>query len=193
MFESLSPQFLEATRIFLAIALGVACLSLVYEGLRRLRRERLVARQLEDLHGLGATGAAESQSPLFRQDEETTSTALAALTRYLPRRADLKRLLERADVDWGIGTFVLLTLGTAAAAGVGSTLVWPDPAAALLVAMAAALIPYLYLRRRRTRHAAAFPSRNISPKRSSCWRARYAPVTPCSPAWKSLLRSRPRP
>lgn len=154
----LPPPWDDAVRVFLAIALGMTCIALLWEGLRRTRRERMVARQLDEIDRQGVAESETSElDPLFRPAEEQTESRLPAwMVRYVPRREDINRLLERADTDWGVGTFVLLTLGVGVAGGLGVGLVFAGPAGALLVGAGAASLPYLYLRRRLTLRARAF-------------------------------------
>ena len=49
MFDSFSPELIGAARLFLAVALAVTCLALAWEGIRRMRRERGISRQLDEL------------------------------------------------------------------------------------------------------------------------------------------------
>lgn len=154
MFDLFSGPAADAVRLFLAIALGIACVSLLWESLRRIRRERLVSRQLEELDRQPGT---PSHDRLFRLDDsEDEHQWLAWLTAHLPHRDDLRQLLARADSDWGIGTFLILTLGLGAAAGLGSSFVGVGPVGSLLAAAGTATLPYFYLVRRLKRRAAAF-------------------------------------
>lgn len=155
MFD-IPSAWVPAVAAFFVVALGVICLSLVWEGLRRARKEREVGRRLAEISRLGM--AADTQTgpgSLFR-DESEDARGFAGLLVYLPRREDLRRLLEQADSSWGAGTFVLLTLGLAAAAAVMTALFGFGPFGAILAAVFGALLPYMQLRRQRTRRAAAF-------------------------------------
>ncbi|MFW6198777.1 MAG: type II secretion system F family protein [Acidobacteriota bacterium] len=161
MPDLLGPEWLTALGVFAAVALAVVCVSLVWEGLRRLRRQRTVARRLEDLARVTGDPGTESDvsgsGSLFRSDEGEEEPAwLLAVTRFVPRREDLRRLLEQADSDWGVGTFLLATLGLGAGAGLSATVVMGGPAGPLLVAAGAAALPYLHLRRRRKKRSEAF-------------------------------------
>lgn len=158
MVELLSSPWATAAQVFLAVALGVICVSLLWEGIRHLRRERVVSRQLDKLSRMGdALDVGDSKrAPLFRMEVEEESRGLAALFRYLPRRQDLTRLLERADSSWGVGTFLLLTLGLGAASGLGASVVFSGTIGPMVVAAGGAALPYLHLRRRRRQRAEAF-------------------------------------
>ena len=156
MFESLSPELIGAARLFFAVALAVTCLALLWEGVRRMRRERGLTRQLDELSEFTSSDTAQAANPLFHPEDADGGRLVGMLTRFLPRREDLRRLLERADVDWGAGTFVLLTVGLGAGAGLGASLLTVGPFGPVAAAAGGATLPYLYLRRRRIRRAAAF-------------------------------------
>lgn len=156
MTEWLGPAWVDAIRLFLAFALGIVCLGLLWESIRRLRRDRTVAHQLESLSRAGSIRERSDVAPLFRPEEDEARGPGAVLLRYLPRREDLKIMLERADIDWGVGTFLLLTLGLAVAAGLGTSVVFVGPVGPLVAVIAGAALPYLYVRRRQKRRADAF-------------------------------------
>lgn len=159
MAELLETGWGAAVGVFVAVALGVVCLSLLWEGIRRLRQQREVARRLDDLSGLSPeTGADPGSRPdaLLRADEEEQRGLLGSVVRYLPHREDLRRLLEQAGADWGVGSFLLLTLGFAAAAGASSSLVTGGAVGPLMVAAGGASLPYLHLRRKRRKRSEAF-------------------------------------
>lgn len=149
-----------AVGLFLAVSLGVVCLSLLWEGVRRYRKEREVGRRLEELSRGGVGGGDDSGSeldPLFRPDDEGDEPAwAAALLRFVPRREDLRRLLEQADTDWGVGPFLLVTLGLGAGAGLGASVLLGGAVGPLLAAAGGAALPYLHLRRKARRRAEAF-------------------------------------
>lgn len=150
-----------ALGLFLAVALGVVCLSLLWEGVRRYRKEREVGRRLEELSRIGVGGGegAESEKidPLFRPDDDGDEPAWAtAVARLVPRREDLRRLLEQADTDWGVATFLLLTLGLGAGIGLGASVLVGGTVGPLAAAAAGAALPYLYLRRKAGQRAEAF-------------------------------------
>ena len=123
MVSELLPAWTHAAQVFVAVGLAVACASFMWEALRRLQRERRVARELQHIgHGGVTTSQGTPRQSLLLATDDAEAGALELLTRYLPRREDLRRLLDRADVDWGVGTFLLLTLGLTALALGGAAL-----------------------------------------------------------------------
>jgi tight adherence protein B len=77
----------------------------------------------------------------------------------LPHRRDLENLLRQADVDWAVGTLLLLTAGSAFAWWVFTILFTSDGAWALLAAVFGALLPWFYLRRRKRQRMREFEER----------------------------------
>ncbi len=151
-----TSPWVGAVLIFAAVAMSVVCLSLVWEAIRRMRQEHKVAHQLRELaRRISEVGVESREGPLFRAEGKETGLP-AVLVRFLPHGADLRRLLEQADVHWGVSTFLTLTLGLGAGAGLASSLVFVGPVGPLVIAAGAALLPYTYLRRRRSLRAAAF-------------------------------------
>lgn len=147
-----------AVGLFLAVGLGVICLSLIWEGVRQYQQQREVGRRLEELsRGGSGAGPDSERDPLFLSDDDGDDPAWAAAAlRLVPRREDLRRLLEQADKDWGVGTFLLLTLGLGAGAGLGSSVLLGGPVGPLLAAAGGAALPYVHLRRKASRRAEAF-------------------------------------
>jgi len=155
MFDFLDSSWMAALGVFAAVALAVVCLSLLWEGVRRLRQEREVARRLAELSQPGSGEGDEPPEHLLRGEEEEPTWVRTTL-RFLPKREDLRTLLDQADSPWSVGTFLLLTLGLSVAAGLGSTLVLSSAVGPLLVAGGAGVLPYLWLRRLRTKRYEAF-------------------------------------
>lgn len=148
-----------ALAIFAVVALGVVTLVLLWEGTQEFRQQRAVRKKLEEItRGPGAgpsSGDAGELDSLLRQSGETGSLRwLEPILLRLPHRQDLAHFLEQADIGWTVGTFLMLTAGLAAAAGLAVLAVaggWIVPTFAVLAGGAA---PTMYVRvrkRRRTR------------------------------------------
>jgi tight adherence protein B len=73
----------------------------------------------------------------------------------LPHQRDLKNFLEQGDVGWTVGTFLMLTIGSASAFGLSSMILLPTPIP-LAAAALGAMIPYVYVSRRRKKRFAKF-------------------------------------
>lgn len=146
-----------ALAIFAVVALGVVTLVLLWEGTQEFRQQRSVRKKLQDIAegGSGTAkrggGAGELDSLLRESGEETSLRWLEPLLLRLPHRQDLAHFLEQADVGWTVGTFLLLSGGLAAAAGLSLLVAFGGwfPAVAGVLAGGAAPTMYVRVRKRR--------------------------------------------
>lgn len=139
---------------FLAVALGTLSLTLLFEWARESRRRRQVAEQLRRLAAEGF-GGGEATAGLLRSSGRE-SRWVRSLARRLPRLADVSILIEQADLAWGVQTYLTLSAGFALALGLTVFLPTHSLLAAVPPAGLGALLPYLYVRRRRARRLHAF-------------------------------------
>jgi tight adherence protein B len=158
MVDMLQQSWAVAVVVFVAVALAVVCLSLVWEGIRALRRQRQVGRRLKELAGRSPDDERDRPpaAGMLSREEDGDPLWVRTLLTLLPRREDLRRLLDQADSDWSMGTFLLLTLGLAIAGGLATSVMYGNVGAPLAVAAGCALLPYARLRRRRKKNYEAF-------------------------------------
>lgn len=144
-----------AVALFLAVALGVVSLALTWEGIRTLLRRRSVQRELDRISKRSLHPEGEVGLGLLRE-ERTIPKWVEPVVVALPRIQDIEHLIRQANSSWSVGTFLLLTAGIGAAAGLAASLVgrglWPPLVAAVL----GALVPYLILNMKRKKRLAAF-------------------------------------
>lgn len=156
------PAFLDsgyglALLAFASVALAVVCLSLVWEALRGYRQEKEVSRRLRDLVTRGGEELRDSSASVLRSGEQDEGPAwLQRILRLMPHREDLLNLLEQAESNWSVGTFVLLTLGLTAGVGLSSSMIAQGSVTPLIAGAMAGALPYAYLRRQRTKRYQAF-------------------------------------
>jgi tight adherence protein B len=150
----LGQNGIVALALFASIALAMLALVLVWEGVRRLQKQRSLVTQLRALGKPGgiATGAAGG---LLRSGDKQGPAWAESILLRLPHQRDLKNFLEQGDVGWTVGTFLMLTIGSAAAFGLSAMVLMPTPFP-LAAAAVGALIPYLYISRRRKARFAKF-------------------------------------
>ena len=153
MSEILGQSGVVALALFASIALAMVSLVLVWEGLRRVQRHRSVVTQLRAL-GKPGQGAALSGGLLRAAEDRGPAWAENLLLRF-PHQRDLKNFLEQGDVGWTVGTFLMLTIGLAAAFGLAALVILPSPLP-LAAAAVGALIPYMYVAKRRKKRFAKF-------------------------------------
>ena len=144
---------LAALVAFGIVALAIASLALLWEGLRRAGRQRSIGRELRKLSD---PNREEDVGDLLRQRSPEDPHWLEPLLLKFPRRQDMRHFLGQADIGWSVGTFVLLTVGFAAAVGIAMLVSiggWILPLAGATVG---ALGPYVHASRRRKKRFALF-------------------------------------
>jgi tight adherence protein B len=150
----LGQNGIVAVALFASIALAMVALVLVWEGVRRLQKQRSLVTQLRALGRPGSIAAGGASGLLRGVQKQGPAWAENILLR-LPHQRDLKNFLEQGDVGWTVGTFLMLTVGSAAAFGLSAMVLMPAPLP-LAAAAAGAVIPYIYVSRRRKKRFAKF-------------------------------------
>jgi tight adherence protein B len=135
------------------VALGTVTVALVIQWVVELRQRRVVVRQLRDMTAV--TPGAVSPA-LMRETTGTEAQWLQAIASRLPQVRGLSGMLERAGVPMTTQTFLVVTLGLAAGAGLAMLLAFPIWPAVMLAAGCAGALPYLYVRRKANRRFAGF-------------------------------------
>lgn len=134
---------------FAAVALGVLSLVFAWEWWVDRRRRKEIADRLGGLGGEDSAKAGDPFADLFRDQELTDVKWLRPLVARLPHIRDLQLLIDQADVDWRVGSFVLYTLGGAIGFGLAAWLMSSLAIVALAAAAFGATLPYLYVKRRK--------------------------------------------
>lgn len=156
MQEFFSSTWGVALSIFAVVVLAAVSVALLWEGIRGFRRQLAVNRKLDELSDRSPAAADERGASLLQQEQSSELAWLEPVLLRLPHRHDIKHLLDQSDSSWSVGTFLMLSGGVAAAAGLSATVLtgnWIVPAVAFV---AGALAPYGYLRRKRTKRQLAF-------------------------------------
>ena len=154
MLEFLPPNWLPALVVFLAVGFGVVSLAFLGESLREVRRRRDFRRQLEAVTGKDEAGDGGLTTTILRERED--GTAFDSALTSLPQFRDLKLLLEQADLAWTPGTFVMISLGLAAALSASAFILSQRLLPTALAGIAGFMFPYMYVRRLRTRRIRRF-------------------------------------
>jgi tight adherence protein B len=147
-------DWIAALLVFVAVALGVGSIALLWEGVRSYRRQRSASKALKRIHGEEPEKVPGVASVL--RDEEAEPSLLGVLAARLPHRMDVKRTLDQGGIPWSEETFLLVSLGAAAAFGLSTALL----AGGLVIPAAAAafglFVPWFYVKRKRAKRIAAF-------------------------------------
>ena len=149
----LGQNGIVAVALFASIALAMLALVLAWEGVRRLQRQRSLVTQLRALGKPG--GIATGVGGLLRSGGKQGPAWAESILLRLPHQRDLKNFLEQGDVGWTVGTFLMLTIGSAASFGLSAMMLVPSPIP-LGAAALGAMIPYIYVSRRRKKRFAKF-------------------------------------
>jgi tight adherence protein B len=155
MIDRLPAGYVPAIILFVAVGLGVLSLALLWEWWSERRQRGEIAARLKGMAS-GEGGGQDAFGDLFRDTKLSEVTWMEPLVAKLPHTRDLQHLLEQADVTWRVGTFFLLTVGAAVAMGLAGFVVGRMWVIGLAAAAFGATLPYIYVRRRKTKRLEAF-------------------------------------
>jgi tight adherence protein B len=147
--------WIPAVLVFIAVAFTTVAVVLALEGLRAWFRRRDVARRVDDLMSGGDVVPGSDRRELFR-DEGAAPTVLDALIARSGWLRNLPALLEHAGLNWSTGTFVIVTAGAAASAGLAGLVVQAGLLIPVILAASAAWLPYAYVKFRKQRRLNRF-------------------------------------
>ncbi len=154
MSDFAGSGLLVAAAAFAAVVLAVLSLALLWEGARRWSRQRAIAGELRRLAdqtvGLG------SSRGLLRDKEGAGPAWLEPLVLHMPHQHDLQHFLAQGNVTWSAGTFVLLTVGLAAASGLFLLALFGGWLLPLAGVAAGAIFPYMHVSLKRRKRYKAF-------------------------------------
>ena len=148
--------WLTAALVFVAVALGAVSVALVFEFLGERRKQKDLVGQLRKFEkGLMQAGT-EGSGLLRRAVRE--SQFMRDLASSVPTIGDLQLMIQQAGSSMTVGSFLMTMIGVSVGSGLAALVVSQKFLIAIPVAMLAAFIPYLWMRRRRTRRLYAFES-----------------------------------
>ena len=149
-----SSIWVPALVAFLAVALGTVSVVILWEWFQEQQRKRQMVEQLRSLANEPIEGPA-NRSTVFRSAVLESPWLRPIISRF-PQLRDAGFILQQAGVSWTLQTLFLLSIG--AAVGLGSvTLIMSQSLAIGFVAtVIGAMLPTMYVRRRRTKRMNAF-------------------------------------
>ncbi|HET9481598.1 MAG TPA: type II secretion system F family protein [Candidatus Polarisedimenticolia bacterium] len=146
-----------AVMVFAGVACAVMLLGLLWEWFSERRRMKQITERLGDMGKGGArVPGGDPFGDLFREGAEKESSWLLPVVSRLPHGRDLQHLLDQADINWRVGTYLLVSIGVATAFGFVALIFTRIPYIAVAFAAFAATLPYMYVRRRKTKRLRAF-------------------------------------
>jgi tight adherence protein B len=146
--------WIAAIAAFVAVGLGTASLILVWEWFRERSRRSALTGQLRSLAEQVGADAAGAQTIL--RAAVADSPTLQMLVTRLPQLRDAEFMLAQAGMTWTLQTLLLLTFGFGFGFGAAALILSRSFLIAAAAAAFGAFLPYMYVRRRRTKRYAAF-------------------------------------
>lgn len=146
-----------AVMVFAGVACTVMLLALGWEWFSERRRTKKITDRLGDMSKGGErVPGGDPFGDLFLEGSGKEAAWLLPVVSRLPHTRDLQHLLDQADMNWRVGTYLLVTIGVATAFGFVALIFTRIPYIAIAVAAFAATLPYMYVRRRKTKRLRAF-------------------------------------
>ena len=152
----MSDNVTVAIMVFAGVGCGVLLLALLWEWFSERRRSRDITSRLEGMAKGERTLGGDPFGDLFVDAAAKDVKWMQPLVARLPHTRDLQHLLDQADMNWQVGTFLLITIGVATAFGLVTLLLVRIPFLAITVAGFSATLPYMYVRRRKTKRLRKF-------------------------------------
>lgn len=148
------PQgaLLPALAAFVAVTLFAVSAALVWESWREAQRRRNVVGQLRDL----VENPLDPASAQILRDDVEGAAWVEALAARLPSLRTVDRMLQQGGMTWTLQTFVLLTVGFGVGLGLSGLILTRSFIAAVVIAVAGGLMPYMFIRLRRRKRLGAF-------------------------------------
>ncbi len=138
---------------FSVVALGTVSLALFYEWFQEASRDRVVKTQLAKVQELAGVGV--EQNALVRAQSRIAGP-LVSLALKIPALAAVETTLRQAAMSWSLGTFLLITVGLALGFAMFAMVATGIFGLAVLSAAVAAVLPMMYVRRKRDQRMQAF-------------------------------------
>jgi tight adherence protein B len=148
-----SNIWVPALVAFFAVAFGTVSLVLLWEWLQEQQRKRRMVDQLRSLAD-DPTGLSGGTS-VFRS-AVLQSPWLRPIMAKVPQLRDAEFVLQQAGLTWSLQTLILLSVGMAMAVGSMTLIATRSLPAGVLATILGAMLPTLYVRRRRKRRLYAF-------------------------------------
>ena len=139
---------------FAAIALAVISIALLFEGMRQWGSQRRINQELQKMSD--PREKPKGAASLLRDVSGSGPRWLEPVMLRLPHRHDLLHFMAQADVKWSAPTYVLLTVGLAAAFGLAILVAYGGWVAPMLGAVVGSLLPYFHISRARRARFARF-------------------------------------
>jgi tight adherence protein B len=149
-----SSIWVPALIAFLAVALGTISVVFLWEWLQENRRKRSMVDHLRSLAN-EPIGGSSDRSSVFRS-AVMQSPWLRPIISRVPQLRDAEFLLQQAGLSWSLQTLFILSIGAAVGLGSMTLIATRSFAIAVIATAVGAMLPSMYVRRRRTKRFNAF-------------------------------------
>jgi tight adherence protein B len=149
-----SSVWVPALIAFLTVALATVSLVFLWEWIQENQRKRGMMDHLRSLASEPLAGLGQS-SNVFRS-AVMQSPWLRPIISRVPQLRDAELLLRQADISWSLQTLCILSLGMAVGIGSMILIATGSVLAGFLATVMGAMLPSMYVRRRRTKRLNAF-------------------------------------
>jgi tight adherence protein B len=145
---------MTALLAFVTVALGTVSLVLLWEWFGEQQRKR---RMVEEIRSLAneSTDTPSGGPAVFRSTVFQSAWLRPIIARF-PQFRDAEFMLQRAGLSWTVQTLLLMSVGMAIALGVMALIATGSMPIAVLATVTGAMLPNLYVRRKRARRLSAF-------------------------------------
>jgi len=149
-----SSIWVPALVAFLAVALGTVSVVILWEWFQEQQRKRQMVEQLRSLANEPIEGPA-NRSTVFRSAVLESPWLRPIISRF-PQLRDAGFILQQAGVSWTLQTLFLLSIGAAVGLGSVTLIMSQSLAIGFVGTVIGAMLPTMYVRRRRTKRMNAF-------------------------------------
>jgi tight adherence protein B len=146
-----TTTWVTALLIFFTVALGTLSIALLIEWLQERRRQSEALRQLRAF-----TNENQEDGGILRPRDGGMPHWLQPIAARVPAFQDLDLMMEQAGLKGHLPTFLMSTIGLTAALGLATLALTRLLPASILAAFIGAFLPYMVVRRRRTKRLYAF-------------------------------------
>ena len=146
--------WMPALAAFLVVALGTVSLVFIWEWLQENQRKRKMVDNLRSLANEPLAGSGPGAN-VFRS-AVMQSPWLRPIISRVPQLRDAEFLLQQAGISWSLQTLFMLSIGMAVAFGTTTLILTRSPAVGFAATVIGAMLPTMYVRRKRTKRLNAF-------------------------------------
>ncbi len=155
MVSATGASLLLGVLVFVAVISTLIGVAMLWESVRESHKRRTVARQLEKLQ-MADIGARAGARGVVRAEGAGLAPWARMLLQRFPRLGDIQILLEQAAIPWNVQGFLIRSFGFALGLGLFTLVVSGSQLFVAAACGVGALLPYLYVRRKRTRRLKDF-------------------------------------